>query len=73
MLYYLMILDKQDIYSTSNITSGSFLGYLNSACFLSLTLPTNNYTENKKKEHDASVPSADLPAATPNVPGQCCT
>jgi hypothetical protein len=40
MLYYLMILDKQDIYFTSNISSGSFLGYFNSACFLSLTLPT---------------------------------
>ncbi len=34
------IFDKQDIYFTSNISSGSFLGYLNSACFLSLTLPT---------------------------------
>jgi hypothetical protein len=49
MLYYLMTLDKQDIYSTSNITSGPLLGYLNSACFLSLALPTHCYKEQEER------------------------
>jgi hypothetical protein len=58
--------DKSEIYFTLNLTSGSFLGYLERDICLSHTLPTHCYRE--QEEHDESVPSAGLPAATPHMP-----